>query len=185
MQARIDALQAELAEARERESATAEVLAAINSSSGDLGPVFDAMLGKALDLCGASCGHFRTSDGESLHLVAARGVPDAYAEFLRTPVRPSAETPLGRLLRGERVVVVLDAAAEELYRVGEPLRRAYVDLGGARSAVDVAPRQGRQVAGYLDGLPPGGATVHRKADRAIAELRGAGGRRDGKRAADQ
>ena len=34
-------------------------------------------------------------------------------------------------------------------------------------------------------LPPGGATVHRQANRAGGELRGAGGDRDGERAADQ
>jgi len=90
-------------EAIQRETATAEVLQVINSSPGDVKPVFDAMLERALRLCEASCGHFRTSDGKFLRLVAARGVPDAYAEFLRTPVLPHPDNPLGRMLRGERV----------------------------------------------------------------------------------
>ena len=136
-------------EALDRQTATAEVLQVINSSPGNLAPVFDAMLERALRLCEASCGHFRTFDGELLHLVAARGVPDAYAEFLRTPVRPYAENQLGRILRGEQMVVSVDAADEEPYRVGNSLRRAFVDLGGARSTVTVALAKDKKLLGTL------------------------------------
>ena len=129
--------EAELAEAREQQTATAEVLQVINSSPGDLAPVFDAMLEEATRLCAADFGIFWKYDGEYFHAAGLRGVPRAFAEYARAPQRPHPENALGRLLRGERLIVSTDVAAEEVYRAGEPLRRALVDLGGARSAVRV------------------------------------------------
>ena len=67
-----------------REAAMAEVLQVINSSPGDLAPVFNAMLDKALGLCGAAFGVLWTYDGEVGHAAAFCGVPPAFAEFFST-----------------------------------------------------------------------------------------------------
>jgi len=45
---------------------------------------------------------------------------------------------MARLLAGERVVSIPDLMNEETYHVGEPNRRALVDLGGARTLLSVA-----------------------------------------------
>jgi GAF domain-containing protein len=72
----------ELTESLERQTATAEVLQVINTSPGNLAPVFEAMLDKALELCGAAFGTLWTYDGERMHAAALRGVPPAMVDFL-------------------------------------------------------------------------------------------------------
>src|SRR5204862_14225 len=54
-----------------------------------------------------------------------------------------------RLWRGERLVHNIDLTAEEPYRQGDPQRRALVDLGGARSAIQVSLRKDDAVLGIM------------------------------------
>ena len=139
----------ETREALEQQTATSEVLQVINSSPGNLTPVFDAMLDKAAQLCDAPSGIFWTFDGEYSRAAAMRGIPDGFAEYLSKPVPLDPQTGLGRVRQGEHVAVSLDLAAEEPYRAGNPQRRAFVDLGGARSAVRVPLIKGSKLLGIF------------------------------------
>ena len=100
-------------EALAREAATAEVLQVINSSPGDLAPVFDAMLDKAMRLCEASFGVMHKYDRGSFYPLALRGVPAAYSELLlREPLKVGPNTALGRIEAGEDVISSTDAAVD-------------------------------------------------------------------------
>jgi hypothetical protein len=126
LQRRLDEAIAERDESLRRETATAEVLQVINSSPGELEPVFDAMLEKATRLCDAGFGILWTYDDNSFRASALRNVPAPYAEFLaRAPYRPDPQSSHGRIINGERVIQIVDVADTELYRSGDPLRRAW------------------------------------------------------------
>jgi two-component system NtrC family sensor kinase len=144
---RLDERTAERDEALQREIAAAEVLQVINSSPGDLAPVFEAMLEKARVLCGFAHGDFNIYDGEYFRTVAFYAMPEAFAELLRQPRRPSGAAE--RLLQGEEVVHIADMTAMEFsISPDEAIRRAAVEAG-LRTVLFVPLRKDGALLGYI------------------------------------
>jgi GAF domain-containing protein len=140
----------DLTESLEQQTATSEVLQVINSSPGALQPVFEAMLEKAMDLCAAAFGGLWMFEGDRYVAVALRNIPKDYAASLTKDTKiPGPGTAPHRILHGEQIVHNLDLASEEPYLAGDPQRRALVDLGGARTALQVPLRKDDSVLGII------------------------------------
>jgi class 3 adenylate cyclase len=136
----------ETREALEQQTATSEVLQVINSSPGDLAPVFDAMLERAIRLCTPAFGVLFTWDGERFHRVAWRGGSEEAIEASRGAVIPPPGSPGYRLVQGENSVSIADLAADEIART-TPVQ--YLLRFGARSYVTLALRKEGRLLGML------------------------------------
>src|SRR5262245_44568262 len=111
LQRQLDEREAELAEAREQQTATAEVLRVINSSPGDLAPVFDRIIEQAVRLCGAAFGALFLAQDEYFRAVAMRGGTEAWHERMRTVGFRGSETPVSQpLVAGAAFVHIVNLA---------------------------------------------------------------------------
>ena len=103
-------LLSELRESLQQQTATADVLKVISSSTGDLGPVFQVLLENAVRICGAKFGNLFLSEGDSLRAVAIHDAPQAYVEERRRNplIRPGSATTLGRAITTKQPVQIAD-----------------------------------------------------------------------------
>ena len=123
----------ELRQSLEQQTAMADVLRVISSSTGDLKPAFDTMLENAVHICEARFGNLSLFDGQDLHMAAMHNAPRSYEELRSSdPLIPLGGSIVGPVIATKRVVHIADLAAEEPY-ASSPLSR----VAGARTAIAV------------------------------------------------
>ena len=139
----LQARNAELTEALEQQTATAEILRVISSSPTDVQPVFDAIVRSAVRLCDGLYGFVGRFDGEQIHLAAHYNyTPEALRVVQQMyPMRPSREQASGRVIMTGSIVHIEDVLedpeyAQELARaggwrglIGVPLLREEAPVG--------------------------------------------------------
>jgi len=108
-EAELTECKAERDEAFAQQTATAEVLQVVNSSSGDLTPVFDAILDKAQRVCRVDHAALELYDDERMHAVAVHGASDKFAETLQQGYRATDSPAALALLEGQRFAQIADA----------------------------------------------------------------------------
>jgi two-component system, NtrC family, sensor kinase len=148
LEQKLEARARELAEAREQQRATSEVLQVISSSPGELELVFQAILANATRLCEANFGSLYLCEGDTFRTTAMHNAPPAYEDLrrrepLQDPSHPAFQAILGRVRQTNEIVHITDLMA-----LPDADRGALARLAGARSVVAVPMlKEGKLIGG--------------------------------------
>ena len=134
---------ADLTEALEQQTATSEVLKVISSSPGELQPVFDAMLDKAVRICRADAASlFLYENGIVRRAARHSGVAD-----VTMPIAPSAKSGTMRSIATKQTIHIANYLADPTYLEGDDFVVAAAQRLGIRASLHVPMLREQEVVG--------------------------------------
>jgi GAF domain-containing protein len=151
LEQQLEACRRELAEAREQQRATSDLLRVISSSPADLQPVFQAMLANATRICEAKFGNLLLYEGDAFRRVALYNAPREWDEWTqRNPtIHPGPKDPLVRLVTTKQLQHITDIRAEQAYIEREPAFVGLAELAGARTLINVPMLKENRLIGTI------------------------------------
>ena len=139
----------ELRESLQQQTATADVLKVISSSSGNLEPIFQAMLTNATQICRARFGTLNLCEGDALRRVALHNAPPQYSPRRGEVFRPHPAGPLGQVIKTKQFVHIEDIRTCQPYLEGDRVVVGFVHLAGARTVLAVPMLKEGALVGVL------------------------------------
>jgi two-component system, NtrC family, sensor kinase len=140
---------ADLTEALEQQTATSEVLQVISGSPGELQPVFETMLEKAVHICDAKFGSLYLHEDGRLRLVAGNDVPQFLEARRGISFEPAPGALLDQIMRSKQAGQIADLALTKPYMERHPGVVEAVELAGIRSAMAVPMLREDELIGVL------------------------------------
>ena len=133
LQRQVGNLTRKLEEAREQQTATADVLKMISGSAFELSPVLQTVVSAAVRLCRADQATIYREENGEYRWAADHSLASDYARIERNVrIRPSTGTLVGRVALNRDTVQILDAWTDPLYEVKEDAR-----VGGVHTMLGV------------------------------------------------
>lgn len=141
----------EVTEALVREQASAEILQVIAEAASDLQPVFDLIVEKSAELCGAKFCALDRYDGEQYHFCAQHGFPPAILGELLShyPFRDARGFLSPRVVKARGLVHIEDVLADDYF---SPELARHV---GFRRLMGIPINVGSKVWGVINVAWPG------------------------------
>jgi GAF domain-containing protein len=141
---------ADLSEALEQQTATADILAVLSSSQAQLKPVFETIVDRTTRICGATFACLGLFEGSALRFAAISGA-SADAQFFNSERlhQPDGCPYVVPLARAKRTLQTPDLRAERGYLERDPFYVTTADVGGARTALRVPLLKDSIVLGHL------------------------------------